>query len=89
MNGRIDQRIRKDAQGGPENQQQNRPDGGSDQEPHIAPGGAQAHGAPQLLGTHDLMDQHLRGGYPNHAGQSVHHQQQHGLPHRRRVAQRT
>ena len=60
---------------------------GPDDESEIAARGAHAYGARQLVRLRDPIDEYLRRRNPDHAGESVHDQEQFGLPQTHAVAE--
>ena len=65
----------------PERQHDRAAHGRADQHAEIARGGVEPHRARQVGGAGDVVQQHLVGGLPQHAGAAMDHQQHHGMPH--------
>jgi len=82
----VDRGIQENPECWPEQEQQSGADRGSDHHGQIPAGRAHTHGARQLLGHHDPMDQDLGSGGPSNAGETMRDEQRRRLPHGHGVA---
>ena len=83
----VEHGVEHDAVGRADPQHDQAADAGADQHAHHARAGVQAHRARQLFGLDDVVQQQLAGRLPQHAGEAVQHQQQHGVPGLERIGQ--
>ena len=58
------------------------------EETEVTARGIEAHGARQLSGLHDLVNQHLRSRNPDHAGEPMNDEQQHRRPEGDRIGRK-
>jgi hypothetical protein len=72
--------VDEDADLGSEPEQQSTADAGPGEQSELAPGRIQPHRALQMLAPDDVVEEHLRGGAPEHARQAVDHEQRRGMP---------